>query len=162
MNENNEVNMNNSVDAVATFVGKNAAYYQNKWQKSGKGGPMGFNPAAFFLGIMWLIYRKMYLYALIVAGLLIVDMVIESYYPLPTAFGQALTWGIAGIFGSLGNTWYKNHTDKKIAAITATFPPEQVPAELAKQGGVNPAAAWGIGVTLVVVVVWALSFASAA
>lgn len=161
MSEINEVEINSNVNAITTFVGKNADYYQNKWLKSKNGGSMGFNPAAFFLGVMWLIYRKMYLYALIVAGLLILDMVIESYYPLPAAFGQALTWAIAGIFGSLGNAWYKTHTDKKIAVITATFPPDQVSAELARQGGVNPAAAWGIGITLVVVIVWALSLSAA-
>lgn len=160
MSENSAVVSNNDDDTVATFVGKNAAYYQKKWLNAKNGGSMGFNPAAFFLGVMWLIYRKMYAYALIVAGLLIVDMVIESYFPLPMAFGQALTWAIAGIFGSLGNNWYKNHTDKKIAAITAAFPPEQVSAELAKQGGVNPAAAWGIGITLVVIIVSALSLSA--
>jgi len=54
----------------------------------------GFNVAAFFLGVVWMVYRKMYFYAAIVVALLIVDAVIETYYPLPEAIGK----GLHGLF----------------------------------------------------------------
>jgi hypothetical protein len=138
-------------DAVQTFVGKNYEYYQRKWLLA-PGAIKGFNVAAFFLGVVWMVYRKMYLYAAIVVALLILDGVLETYFPLPEAIGKALTWGVYAVFGILGNMMYKSHADKKIKEISASFPPEQVNDQLAKQGGVNLAGAWAFGVGLLVLV----------
>lgn len=146
--------------AMQAFVGKNYAYYQRKWAFVKTPGALkGFNVAAFFLGVIWLVYRKMYLYAAIFVGILLLDGIVEYYFPLPEAIGKGLTWAIAAVFGLLGNSWYKAHADKKVNEITATYPPEQVGAELAKQGGVNLAGAWAFGLAvigLVGVVVWAI------
>lgn len=136
-------------DAVATFVGKNYTYYQPKWALS-PGAIKGFNVAAFFLGVVWMVYRKMYWYAAIVVALIIADVVVESYFPLPEAVGKGITYGIYAVFGILGNYMYKTHVDKKVKEISAAFPPEQVNAELSKQGGVNLAGAWAFGVTIIV------------
>ncbi|MDI1298014.1 DUF2628 domain-containing protein [Methylotenera sp.] len=138
-------------DAVQTFVGKNYGYYQRKWLLA-HGSIKGFNVAAFFLGVVWMVYRKMYLYTAIVMALLIIDVLIETYFPLPEALGKAITWGIYATFGILGNMIYKSHVDKKLNEISTAFPPEQVSAELAKQGGVNLAGAWAFGVSLLVLV----------
>ncbi len=145
-------------DAVQTFVGKNYEYYQRKFELA-PGAIKGFNVAAFFLGVVWMVYRKMYLYTAIVVALLIADAVLETYFPLPEAVGKAITWGVYAAFGILGNTMYKSHADKKMKEITASFPPEQVNAELAKQGGVNLAGAWAFGIGLLVLVgiaVWVI------
>jgi Protein of unknown function (DUF2628) len=125
----------------STFVGeKYASYYQRKWQQT-LGSLKSFNIATFFLGVFWLIYRKMYLYAAIFLGLIFVDISIEMFYPLPEMIGKSLNWAIAAVFGVMGNYWYKLHATKKVKEITETFPPEQVLAELAKQGGTNMAGA---------------------
>ncbi|MGB4811426.1 MAG: DUF2628 domain-containing protein [Methylophilaceae bacterium] len=153
MTENNLSQANQSANETETFVGKNYAYYEKKWANAAVSSIKGFNVAAFFLGIIWLVYRKMYLYAAIVVGILIIDAVIESYFPLPEAMGKAVTWATAAVFGLLGNTWYKTHVDKKIAEIKATTPPEQIVAELAKRGGVNPQAAWALGIFFIIVIV---------
>jgi Protein of unknown function (DUF2628) len=125
---------------LSTFVGEKYAYYQQKWQLA-PGQFTGFNIAAFFLGVFWLIYRKMYLYATIFLAIIIVDISIEMFYPLPDIIGKSLNWAIAAVFGVLGNYWYKLHTAKKVKAITESFPPDQVQAELIKQGGTNIAGA---------------------
>jgi hypothetical protein len=138
-------------DAVQTFVGKNYDYYQRKWELA-PGAIKGFNVAAFFLGVVWMVYRKMYVYAAIVVVLLIADAVLETYFPLPEAVGKAITWGVYAAFGILGNMMYKSHVDKKMNEISTTFPPEQVDEQLAKQGGVNLAGAWTFGVGLLVLV----------
>ena len=147
-------------DAVQMFVGKNYAFYQKKWANAAaENSSMSWNWAAFFLGIIWLVYRKMYLYAAIVVGLLVLDVVIESHFPLPEAFGKAVNWAIAALFGWMGNTWYKTHVDKKIKEISATSSPEQVNAELIKQGGINLPAAWALGVfmlLLLAVAIWVI------
>ena len=148
------------VDPIQIFVGKNYDYYQRKWALTNTSVSIkSFNVAAFFLGIVWMIYRKMYLYAAIVTTFLVADAIIETYYPLPEAAGKALTWGVYIAFGLLANLMYKTHVDKKLKDISANFPPEQVNAELAKQGGVNLAGAWAFGVLLILIVglaVWAI------
>ncbi len=145
-----------TADVAQMFVGKNYEYYQRKWQLV-PGAIKGFSVAAFFLGVVWMVYRKMYLYTAIVVALLILDGVLEAYFPLPDSVSKALTYGIYAAFGIMGNTMYKAHVDKKIKEISATFPPEQVHAEIAKQGGVNLVGAWAFGVTLLIlfgVLVW--------
>jgi hypothetical protein len=143
-------------DAVQTFVGKNYEYYQRKWQLE-LGAINGINVAVFYLGVVWMVYRKMYMYAVIVVALLILDGVLETNFPFPEVIGKALTWGVYSIFGILGNMMYKSHVDKKMKEISASFPPEQVNEQLAKQGGVNLAGAWVLGVGLLVlmgIAVW--------
>ncbi len=127
--------------ALATFVGeKYNSYYQKKWQLA-PGQFTGFNVAAFFLGAIWLIFRKMYAYAAIFLVLVAVDIAVEMFYPLPESLGHAVNIAIAVTFGVLGNSWYKAYAAKKVNQISASFLPEQVPAELARQGGTNIAAA---------------------
>lgn len=46
-------------DAVQTFVGKNYDYYQRKWELAPSSIKV-FKVAAFFLGVVWMVYRKMY------------------------------------------------------------------------------------------------------
>ena len=127
---------------LSAYVGnKYNSYYQKKWQFT-LGQLKGFNITAFFLGAIWLIYRKMYLYATIFLVIISLDIVVEMFFPpLPEALSSGLTCAIAVMFGVMGNYWYKTHADKKVSQICASFPPEQVPAELAKQGGTNLAAA---------------------
>ena len=126
---------------LSAYVGnKYNSYYQKKWQFT-LGQLKGFNITAFFLGAIWLIYRKMYLYATIFLVIISLDIAVEMFYPLPEAIDSGLTWAIAAMFGVMGNYWYKTHADKKVSQICASFPSEQVPAELAKQGGTNLAAA---------------------
>jgi hypothetical protein len=140
MTENADNNVSQN-EAFATFVGeKYETYYQKKWQLR-LGQIAGFNVAAFFLGAVWLIYRKMYLYAAIFLAIIAVDIAVEMFYPLPETVGHAVNIAIAVMFGVLGNSWYKTYADKKVNQISASFPPEQMSAELAKQGGTNLAAA---------------------
>ena len=146
----------NTSDAVQTFVGKSYEYYQRKFELA-PGSIKGFNVAAFFLGVVWMVYRKMYVYTAIVVALLIIDAVLETYFPLPEAVGKAITWGVYAAFGILGNMMYKAHVDKKVKEISTAYPPEQVNEQLAKQGGVNLAGAWAFGIGLLVlvgIVVW--------
>lgn len=146
---------------LATFVGDNMAFYQAKWQKAAENNnnPMSWNTAAFFLGVVWLVYRKMYSYALIFVAMIALDMLIEWFYPLPDFMSNVVNIMIALGFGFYGNALYQMHANKKIAEIVATYPPEQVDAELKTQGGVNAAGAWAVGlflIALVVLLIWAL------
>lgn len=158
MNTANNITSNAQAEA---FVGVNYSYYQAKWQKiaDNKNNPMTWNWAAFFLGVVWLVYRKMYHYALIFIGLIVLDIMIESFFPLPEVFSNAVNLMIALGFGFYGNALYQMHMNKKVSEIVQTYPPAQLEAELTAQGGVNLAGAWTLGVFLVVLVgvaVWAV------
>lgn len=143
---------------IQTFVGDNYEYYRAKWQKSAdnNNNPMSWNWAAFFLGVVWLVYRKMYNYALIFVGLIALDMLIETFYPLPDFMGNVVNIVIALAFGFYGNALYQMHVNQKTGEIVSMSPPDQVEPELKAQGGVNNPAAWGLGLCLILLVMMAV------
>src|SRR5262245_24730799 len=57
---------------LRTVVGTNADYYLSCWRRvlTGRGTGAGFNRIAFFLPILWMVYRRMYQQALILFGLI--------------------------------------------------------------------------------------------
>jgi Protein of unknown function (DUF2628) len=156
MTEETKLNDAPNDELVKIFVGEKFAYYQQKWQLT-PGQFKGFNIAAFFLGVFWLIYRKMYLYVAIFLGLIFLDFVIEIFYPLPELISKLLNWVIATVFGVMGNYWYKLHTTKKVKSITESFSPEQLQSELAKQGGTDLTGVL-IGLAILAGLVWHVFF----
>ncbi len=85
------------------FIGKNADYYLYKFRNFSVRGANSFavtwNWSAFFLGFIWMLYRKMYLWALI------------AFFIAFTPVALPLTmigWGI------VGNYLYYLHARKKI------------------------------------------------
>ncbi len=63
----------------ALFVGaKYESYYQAQFEKiTPKKQYAGFNIAAFFLGVVWLFYRKMYSYGFMAIGLIVAIGMVE-------------------------------------------------------------------------------------
>ncbi|MDV2440937.1 DUF2628 domain-containing protein [Acinetobacter gerneri] len=62
--ENSDISQDMQESYRETFVGeKYQKYYQSRFDQINNKN--GFNVAAFFLGIFWLLYRKMYLYSFI-------------------------------------------------------------------------------------------------
>ena len=129
----------NSVDQLehdrALFIGeKYASYYQAQFEKiTPKKQYAGFNIAAFFLGVAWLFYRKMYSYGFMAIGLIVVIGVIETLLGIE---GTGASMGLAAAFGLLGNTLYKHHVDTQIAKIRQ-FGNGQLDSELESRGGTN-------------------------
>ena len=79
MTEETNLNVLPNDELLKTFVGEKFAYYQQKWQHA-PGQFKGFNIAAFFLGVFWLIYRKMYLYVAIFLGLILFWISLLKYF----------------------------------------------------------------------------------
>lgn len=118
--EANENSSHNSIpkrEKYKLLVGKNHTYYFYKWQiNNGVSEKWGFNWAALFLGIIWLGYRKMYLWMLLIfiseflAGVL--------YYSFNNPILEAITYlygpVIHIILGCYGNKIYYNHVKKNI------------------------------------------------
>lgn len=112
-------NMNNGIgdnfnrvseNELRTFIGeKNPNYYIEKWNLIDQTNKsVSWNWASFFLGSLWLLYRKMYVWG---ALMIAVSMVI-SWMGIP--FGWLL---LAILVGMFGNKLYLEETRKKIIEI---------------------------------------------
>jgi len=119
----------------ALFVGvKYESYYQAQFEKiTPKKQYAGFNIAAFFLGVVWLFYRKMYSYGFMAIGLIVVIGMVEIILGIESSGANI---GLAVAFGMFGNTLYKHHVDKQIAKIRQ-LRSGSVNTELENRGGTN-------------------------
>ena len=119
----------------ALFVGlKYESYYQAQFEKiTPKKQYAGFNIAAFFLGVVWLFYRKMYSYGFMAIGLIVVIGMVEIILGIESSGANI---GLAVAFGMFGNTLYKYHVDQQIAKVRQ-FGNSNVNTELENRGGTN-------------------------
>ena len=119
----------------ALFVGaKYESYYQAQFKKiTPKKQYAGFNIAAFFLGVVWLFYRKMYSYGFMAIGLIVAIGMVEILLGIKSSGANI---GLAVAFGMFGNTLYKHHVDQQIAKIRQ-FGNSNVNTELENRGGTN-------------------------
>ena len=134
-----------SLDSVASvnqleqdrtlFVGaKYESYYQAQFEKiTPKKQYAGFNIAAFFLGVVWLFYRKIYSYGFMAIGLIVVIGMVEILLVIESSGANI---GLAVAFGMFGNTLYKHHVDQQIAKIHQ-LGSGSVHTELENRGGTN-------------------------
>lgn len=119
----------------ALFIGaKYESYYQAQFKKiTPKKQYAGFNIAAFFLGVVWLFYRKMYRYGFMAIGLIVAIGMVEILLGIESSGANV---GLAVAFGMFGNTLYKHHVDQQIATIRQ-FGNSNVNTELENRGGTN-------------------------
>ena len=119
----------------ALFVGlKYESYYQAQFEKiTPKKQYAGFNIAAFFLGVVWLFYRKMYRYGFMAIGLIVVIGMVEIFLGIESSGANI---GLAVAFGMFGNTLYRHHVDQQIAK-TRQLGSGSVNTELENRGGTN-------------------------
>ncbi len=119
----------------ALFVGaKYESYYQAQFEKiTPKKQYAGFNIAAFFLGVVWLFYRKMYRYGFMAIGLIVVIGIVEIFLGIESSGANI---GLAVAFGMFGNTLYKHHVDQQTTKIRQ-FGNSNVNTELENRGVTN-------------------------
>ena len=128
------------------FIGaKYESYYQAQFEKIiPKKQYAGLNIATFFLGVVWLFFRKMYSYGFMVIGLIVAIGMVEILLGIESSSSNI---GLAVAFGMFGNTLYKHHVDKQIAQIRQ-FGNSNVNTELENRGGTNRIAG------LIFLVIW--------
>ena len=119
----------------ALFIGvKYESYYQAQFEKiTPRKQYAGFNIADFFLGVVWLFYRKIYSYGFMAIGLIVVIGMVEILLGIESSGANI---GLAVAFGMFGNTLYKHHVDQQIAKIRQ-FGNSNVNTELENRGGTN-------------------------
>ena len=128
--EQAQINVNTETDLVEVFVQRNKNYYKNKFEKMKKSGKsISWNWAAFFMGIYWMIYRKMYFKA---AAFLLLNIIATNTPHIEIYLNTAVLVGI-GIFG---NALYLDHVEEKIEKAKIIFPHNKEEV-LAKRGGTN-------------------------
>jgi len=129
------------------FAGDKDNYYLKKWKNMGKSRKIiNWNWGAFFFQTIWMGYRKMYLYAAVLVGLLVyIDVVLIASLDYPFQFGVDIFIGI--LFGIFGNRLYYKHAKKKISVIKSNqHNPEIQKIEITKAGGTS----WiGLGLVLI-------------
>ena len=119
----------------ALFIGvKYESYYQAQFEKiTPRKQYAGFNIADFFLGVVWLFYRKIYSYGFMAIGLIVVIGMVEILLGIESSGANI---GLAVAFGMFGNTLYRHHVDQQIAK-TRQLGSGSVNTELENRGGTN-------------------------
>lgn len=139
-------------DALAAFVGPNFDFYSRNWgQAPGSSAGLSWNWPSFFLGIGWLGYRKMYLYAGIYLGVSFLLNFLWYLFDISDAATLSIVLAASIAFGLLGNKLYHAHARDRSRDILVSAHPERVPLELSRAGGTNVAAGIGFLVAQVVI-----------
>ncbi|AWH89324.1 DUF2628 domain-containing protein [Limnobaculum parvum] len=103
----------------------------------GRDIPKRWNWAAFFIGVFWFIYRKMYLYAAIYLGLGLLLTGIQSMLGVSEIIANVISIGMGVGAGIWANRLYKQHMDKKIAETLAVAQKSEIIPALKASGGTN-------------------------
>jgi hypothetical protein len=132
-------------DEVRAFVGEKHAYYWGNWRPrpSGRGIRAGFNWAAFFLNVFWLLYRRMYReFFILVAALLGVGilhgMVASLMEKNLDGVEKVVNIVVAVTMGMRGNGLYLRRARRVIGIARAQEPdPERRLVLLKARGGTS-------------------------
>ncbi len=137
--------MTEEIELYETFFQKSKPYYIDIWTKFKTENRFTFNAFAFLFGIFWLMYRKMYLEAIVVLIAIIAVGIFENLI-LPDDITQStekainfvVTIAIATVVGFLGNYLYMRKADKIVQDAKIKYPDNEEQKELlTKKGGVN-------------------------
>ena len=137
-----ETAMPESVRQVDAFIGTNQVFYARQWQFAERNSlSISWNWAAFFFGVLWMAYRKMYLpcAVFVVTTLGIMSGAIALQLPLGTlqAVLQTVQICFVVLFGLYGNLVYRWHVQRTLRRIGTQYPPEQAQQQMARWGGVS-------------------------
>lgn len=125
------------VNEVNLFVQKNQKFYEEKFRKMEETGKsISWNWAAFFMGIYWMIYRKMYFKA----GAFFVLSLVASSTPY---IGYILNFAVLIGIAIYANALYLDHVQGAIKKAKELFPHEK-DVIIKKMGGTNLTMAIGI------------------
>ena len=134
-----------SRDEITLFIQNNENFYKRKFKKMDETGKsVSWNWAAFFMGIYWMVYRKMYFKA----GAFLLLSMVASYTPyIGSILNLCVLFGIA----VYANALYKDHVENSIKKVSILFPEKKEEA-LEKIGGTNLPMTIGIGVAHFIIV----------
>ncbi|MDM7273552.1 DUF2628 domain-containing protein [Sulfurihydrogenibium azorense] len=133
-------------EELRLFVGKNADYYIAKWEELGEENKISWNWSAFFFGLLWFAYRKMYPHAF---GFIVFSLILQyiqivmKTHPLVIGITNIL---ISIFIGMFGNYLYYQYAKSKIKQIKENIKDErQKTVEIVRAGGTSLSTAIAIG-----------------
>ena len=142
-----------------SFFGANAEYYLDLWRLRQQGKTATFSIAAFFLGLFWVLYRRMYLVAvLLVVAQMLEAAVEEGVLGLQHSTGTNLLGTLvqATLLGFFGNKLYLWHAERKMRKLIAlNLPRQELLERLRRAGGTSW---WPLLIVLGVVALWVLAY----
>ncbi len=138
-------------DKIDAFVGRKADYYAGKWVaiRGAASSRVSWNWAAAIGGIVWMLYRRLYIPVALVVVVGFIDAAITigledaGLFPLATALWDKFSYIVyMSVMGCWGNYWYLGRYERtvKSAAGDLRGPVEQIEF-LAEKGGTNILAA---------------------
>ncbi len=132
-------------DYLPYFFGPQADYYSNVADNLDE-GKTRFNEGAFFFGMFWMAYRKMYQNAAITFALIMTLSALEDWLipVLSETFAYALFSNIliGSVIGFMGNRLYITFARKRVeelvtGSVPGTSYDTNLIARIRKQGGVS-------------------------
>lgn len=127
-------------EEAEAFIGNNAYFYMEEWREHGGKTLKGWNWAAFFLGIEWMAYRKMYVEAVLtflaVSVTSIALNLLLGLLGLPWGLGKALGDLFRLVLGILGNLLYRNKALRSVRKTGALDEPSRL-SYLKSKGGTS-------------------------
>ena len=131
-------------DLFAVYVGpKNAEYYKARFEKIAGGSSIGWHWPAFFFTSAWLLYRKMWLYALLYMFVVPTILSVVTMLAFDPVTGVTAYYIIYGVYGFIlmplfANRLYYGHVKTKVDKVSSLNMSEaQVAQELARKGGTS-------------------------
>jgi len=149
-------------DYFKAYFGQQSDYYMEKALEYAGGKTLTFNVGAFFLGLFWFLYRKMYSWAITLFFAIIAFSFIEelafAQFEISLGAQQAMSvctnLAIASLMGFYGNKFYLQHASRDITLVLSqTEIVEERLKRLKQKGGVSIMAPL---LGLVVVILWTL------
>lgn len=160
--------------ALKAFVGRRSATYLQAWfptDPSAQSVSGDFNGSAFLGSVLWLAYRKLFVFAVVFIGVfgimqiamamlvVLLTLAFPGFLSSPSTFSRVVigiplvAWCAVAFFcGTYGNLWYQGFVYKEVDQVRQMVLPEsEAIALLAKRGGTSGLSAIGfVGVVLVV------------
>ena len=111
--------VNQQLNEVSLFIQKNYKFYEKKFKKMEETGKsISWNWSAFFMGIYWMIYRKMYFKA----GAFFILSLVASSTPY---IGHILNIAVLIGIGMYANALYLDHVEGNIEKAKPLLPHEK-------------------------------------
>ncbi len=126
-----------SEDELKAFIGKNADYYIKRFKKFEKGGSLSWNWYAFLFGVLWMFYRKMYLYGFSALAVIFSINLFISILKIDQVISTGISLWLWIGFGMFGNYLYYLHVKNSISKIKKSTYHSDVILTISKKGGVN-------------------------
>lgn len=130
----------------STYFGDEATYYLSELGRLRQGQSLDFRWAAFFLGMLWMVYRRMYVIAACAVGLILLQSTIEEGLYVLLALdelaqsitGLVISLALNAAMGYYANRVYLWDARRNIRQVLVELPhahEAEVLAAIARRGG---------------------------